>query len=84
MHALRQAAMVKSVAKNMRAKQRKESSVEKIKDNLYAVLRKVGKPLDEVTKSELTEKDYKVVLEYFEIARGCSSFVALQLYPKLK
>lgn len=84
MNICRQAEMVKSVAKNMRAKECKESRVEKVKGKLYAVLRKVGKSLDEVIKNDLTENEYKVVIEYFEVVRGCSDYVALQLYPNLK
>lgn len=84
MNAKRQISMVKSVAKNMRAKERQVSKVDRARDNLYKVLRKVDKTLDDISRNDLTEKEFVTVLQYFEIVRGCSAPVTLQLYPNLK
>ncbi|WP_064199006.1 hypothetical protein [Brevibacillus brevis] len=79
MNLKRQAAMVKSVAKNMRAKENQQVGVEKMKDRLYATLRKVNKSLDEVTKDDLTDKEYKFIVEYVETVMKCP----IHLYPNL-
>jgi hypothetical protein len=70
MNAKRQIAMVKSVAKNMRAKERKQKPEEERYSTLYAILRKVGKPLDEVKKADLNKKDYEFVLKFVTEYQG--------------
>lgn len=79
----RQAAMVKSVAKNMKTKEKKEAKSDKIRDNLYKVMSKLGKSLDEIKKADLTEKDYKIVLDYYEVVRGYSPFMMMNLEQEL-
>jgi hypothetical protein len=79
MNAKRQAAMVKSVAKSMRAKERQQASREKMLDQVYAALRKAGKPIDEVTKAELSKAEYAIIVDYVtENGR-----YPLSLFPKL-
>jgi ribosomal protein S20 len=80
MNAQRQIAMVKSVAKNMRTKERQQSKDEKKKDQMYSIMKKVGKALDEVTKDDLTEKEYKLIADYITTVMKCP----LVLYPNLK
>lgn len=75
----RQIAMVKSVAKNMRQKERQQADKEKKTDKMYAIMRKTGKALDEVTKSELTKSEYTFIVEYIEKIMKCS----IELYPNL-
>jgi uncharacterized protein YaaR (DUF327 family) len=75
----RQAAMVKSVAKNMRQKERQQAEKEKKIDKMYSIMRKTGKALDEVTKTELTKSEYKFIVEYVENIMNCP----IELYPNL-
>lgn len=81
----RQKAMAKYVAKNMKAKERQEAKKEKIYSNLYKILRKYGKAIDEITRNDVTEKEYKTIIEYFEVIQGFSSeTMIVQIYPNLK
>lgn len=71
----RQMAMVKSVAKSMKQKERQQSDKEKKTTKMYAIMRKTGKALDEVTKSDLTKSEYKFIVEYIEnYMNGLSSY----------
>lgn len=76
----RQAAMVKYVAKNMRAKERQQAKDLKKKDLLYNILRRVGKALDEVTKDDLTKKEFDFIVEYITTVMKCP----IVLYPNLQ
>lgn len=81
----RQSAMVKSVAKNMRIKERNENKKEKARDELCKVLRKAGKPLDEITRNDITKKEYDIIVRYFKVVRGyASEYTMVQVYPNLK
>lgn len=75
----RQAAMVKSVAKNMKTKERKEAKKEKMYSEFYTIARKIGKSLDEMKKEDLTNKEYKFIIEFIETILDCST----TFYPNL-
>jgi ABC-type uncharacterized transport system fused permease/ATPase subunit len=76
----RQSTMVKSVAKNMRAKERQQAEKEKMTDKFYTIMRKVNKALDEVTKNDLTKKEYDFIIEYIKTVMKCP----IELYDNLK
>lgn len=76
----RQAAMIKSVAKNMREKDRKQAKEERMKDKMYEIMRKTGKALDEVEKLELTKKEFDFIVLYIQEVMKCP----ISLYPNLK
>lgn len=80
MDILRQKAMVKSVAKGMRAKERTQAKDEKIISAMYQALKHCGKALDEVTKNDLTEKEYKDVTAFIVDVRKWP----LTWYPNLQ
>lgn len=79
----RQAAMAKSVAKNMKAKERSNRTKEQAYSDLYKVLHKAGKSLDEVNAADLSKKEYQVIVTYFEVVRGMSEFQMARFYPNL-
>ena len=62
----RQLAMVKSVAKNIRQKERQQAEKEKKTSKMYAIMRKTGKALDEVEKNDLTKKEYEFIISYIQ------------------
>lgn len=75
----RQAAMVKGVAKSIKQKERQQADKEKKTDKMYSIMNKTGKSLDEVTKDDLTKKEYAFIVEYIEKIMNCP----IQLYPNL-
>jgi len=79
MNIKRQIAMVKQVSKNIRKKERQEMNTEKKKDKMYSIMNKVQKALDEVTKGELSPKDYSFIIEYITTVMQCP----ITLYPNL-
>jgi len=46
---------------------------------MYSIMNKVQKALDEVTKGELSSKDYSFVIEYITTVMQCP----IILYPNL-
>lgn len=80
MNAKRQCAMVKSVAKSIKQKERMESNREKMTDKMYSIMKKVGKSLDDVMKSDLTKKEYDFIVEYITTVMNCP----ISLYDNLK
>ncbi|MFL1672489.1 hypothetical protein [Paenibacillus dendritiformis] len=76
----RQEAMVKSVAKNMKAKQRQQVKEDKEYNKMYAIMRKSGKSLDEVTKEDLAEREYKFIVEFITTVMKRP----IVLYPNLQ
>ena len=83
MNIQRQCAMIKSVDKSIKDKERKLSKQNKIIDDMYRILRKVNKCLDEVSKSDLDQKEYKAMLEFFKI-RGLNEYEIVKYYPNFK
>jgi hypothetical protein len=75
----RQVAMVKSVAKNMKQKERQQAERDKKTDKMYAIMRKTGKAIDEVQKSELTKSEYNFIIDYIKNIMNCP----MSLYPNL-
>ena len=75
----RQIAMVKSIAKSMKQKERQQAEREKKTDKMYAIMKKTGKALDEITKSELSKSEYKFIVEYIEKVMNCP----IRFYPNL-
>lgn len=75
----RQLAMVKSVAKNMRQKERQQAEKEKKTSEMYEIMRKVNKALDEVEKADLTKKEYEFIIEYIETVMN----TPIRYYPNL-
>ena len=79
MEAKRQMVMVKSVAKNIRAKEREQAKIDKIRNKACEALGRAGKAIDEVTKSELSKKDYEAIIKYLQEVRKCP----ISLFPNL-
>lgn len=68
-----------SLSVDYASRKRAEDKKEKIISRMYAVLRKYGKALDEITKGEVTKAEYKQLLEFLEL-RGYTVSI---MYPNL-
>lgn len=75
----RQIAMVKSVAKNRKQKERQQSEKEKKTDKMYKIMHKTGKALDEVTKDDLSKSEFTFIVEYIKTVMNCP----ITFYPNL-
>lgn len=80
MNIKRQEAMVKSVAKNMRQKEREQAQKDKLRSKLVAILNPTGKAIDEVTREDLSAKDFKFVQDYVVNVMN----TRLMFYPNLQ
>lgn len=60
-------------------RKKKEDLTEKIINNMYNVCRKYGKSLDEITKNEVTKKEYKQLMDFLELRN-----INVNYYPNLQ
>jgi hypothetical protein len=69
----RDIALIKSVCKIIDYKNKENKKRDKLYDALCNVLKPMNRTIDEVKKSELTDKQYKIVVDYIV-------FTGTQLY----
>lgn len=68
-----------SLQVNEKDRKKKEKLEEQIISKMYAVCRKHNKALDEITKNEVTKKEYRQLLDFLQLRNYDLSY-----YPNLK